>query len=735
MPVAQNNNREMSPIDTHQTLAEGELIQWYRVEKVLGRGGFGITYLATDTNLDHRVAIKEYLPGPLVERQADNTLAAVTEGSETEYQEGLQRFLREAQTLVKFRHPNIVRVMAVFEANNTAYLVMEYEEGEQFKEYVKRDGGIDEASLKCLILSVIDGLDLVHQHGFIHRDIKPVNLIIRKDGSPVLLDFGSTRPVENDANSQHTSFVSVGYTPLEQYQEGAGLSVGPWTDIYSLGATLYYAIGGVTPVSPVSRLAALVKKSKDPLQPAIQIGSEQYSASFLQAIDWALGFKIEDRPQSLSQWRPAFEKAPLVVEESVVESPQVEAEASAESVTRSKLLVRNPAIVRKTPQSASNGKGLSIRWLIGILAACLVVALGARWMHQQQQQQKELEVMFDRADMGYRNGDYMTTARPLYLKILEVDPENSRAAERIGQINNRLAEQITDHIDADRFEQADALIGQLERIDDTQVSAFKKQLHDSRAQQQQLSQVKNLMRQSSYQTALDKIDSLRGEFRAEDAALDTLEKNARAAMEAERERQQRARRDRLEREKEIRANQQRVAAANERQRKRRRDYRSYLNSAEQALRAGEIAAARTWMNRASSLQINDSELEDLEARLESAENFLAIPLTDYELSYARGQFNALERAIEAKNLRAIDQLTEADSSRRALFETLFGRYTQLSVRIMNVAREPDSKRVTAQLRIETMALPNGDVVYPSTSYRDSALSLQRQRYSWSAITW
>ena len=139
----------MTSIDTDPTLTEGDLIQWYRVEKILGRGGFGVTYLATDTNLDHVVAIKEYLPGSLVRRQPDHTLVAVTESTQAQYSDGLQRFLREARTLVKFRHPNIVRVMAVFEANNTAYLVMEYEEGEQFKEYVKRVGGVAESKLKC----------------------------------------------------------------------------------------------------------------------------------------------------------------------------------------------------------------------------------------------------------------------------------------------------------------------------------------------------------------------------------------------------------------------------------------------------------------------------------------------------------------------------------------------------------------------------------------------------------
>ena len=206
-------------MDNHQILQEGDLVQWYRIEKVLGRGGFGVTYLATDTNLDHKVAIKEYMPGWAVERREDNSLAAINDDARRDFDVGVANFLREARTLVKFRHPNIVRVMTVFEANSTAYLVMEYEEGDEFKSYVQRGNGVDEHTLLSLILSIVDGLDQVHQYGFLHRDIKPVNVIIRKDGTPVLLDFGAARPTDGEAG-KHTSVVSAGYTPIENIRKG-----------------------------------------------------------------------------------------------------------------------------------------------------------------------------------------------------------------------------------------------------------------------------------------------------------------------------------------------------------------------------------------------------------------------------------------------------------------------------------------------------------------------------------
>ena len=729
----------MTTTESHLTLTAGDLIQWYRVERILGQGGFGVTYLATDTNLDHRVAIKEYLPGSLVKRLEDNTLTATSDSTNEQYSEGLQRFLREARTLVKFRHPNIVRVMAVFEANNTAYLVMEYEEGEQFKEYVKRVGGVSEDRLKSLMLSVIDGLDQVHQRGFIHRDIKPVNLIIRKDSSPVLLDFGSTRPVENDLNVQHTSFVSVGYTPLEQYQEGAGLTVGPWTDIYALGATLYYAISGITPVSPISRLAALVKKSKDPLEPAIKIGNGHYSESFLRAIDWALGFKIEDRPQTLSQWRTAFEEKP---QSAVPVQPQADSNANDQTdrqpatASRSKLLVRNPELVRKAQPSAKR-RSARVLWLAGVIAACLLVAVGGRWFYRDRQQQLVFDQLVERADSAFDGDDMVKEARPLYLQVLDARPENRHAADRLREIDDQLLDRTRAELREGNLGRAETLIGQLESIGESNASALRLELVEKQAKasrEQTFTEVQSLLEQRSYQQALGVLTKLGGNASTDDRFA-ALESSARSGMEAEQRKQAQSVSEQQRRDASRLANQKRVAAANERQRQRRRDYRRYLTNAEQALQSGDITSAREWIDNAGALQINDDELEDMEARIATAESFLTKPLSDYEMSYAREQFNTLERAIEAKNIRAISELTDDESRRRGLFETLFDRYTQISVRVMDLEPKLEPKRVTAVLRIEKMVLPNGDVVYPSSSYRDSALSLDRNRYSWSKIRW
>ncbi len=293
------------------TLQRGDLLSWYRIERVLGRGGFGITYLATDTNLDRPVAIKEYLPDEFAERDPDNSIRPSTPAYADTFNWGLDRFISEAKTLVKFKHPNIVQVYSVFEQNSTAYLVMEFEQGCDLKEYLKRPDSTTEENLKTIFAPIIEGLQQVHHYGFIHRDIKPANIYVRENGSPVLLDFGSARQTSGDSTRMLTSLVTVGYTPLEQYSEAQDNTQGPWTDIYALGAVLYYAITGNTPVDSTRRGSAILNGSSDPLKPLRFTADNSYSKPFLAAIDWALAFAVADRPQNLEQWEKALFSLPV----------------------------------------------------------------------------------------------------------------------------------------------------------------------------------------------------------------------------------------------------------------------------------------------------------------------------------------------------------------------------------------------------------------------------------------
>ena len=177
----------------HNALPDGYKLHWYEIHAILGRGGFGITYLALDTNLNHEVAIKEFLPTDLAMRASDSSIHPISDDHTDTFGWGLNRFITEAQTLAQFRHPNIVLVHSVFEANGTAYMVMEYEKGESLEEVYKLNRLTTEEDLLALLYPLMDGLERIHETGFVHRDIKPKNIYLRDDGRPVLLDFGSAR--------------------------------------------------------------------------------------------------------------------------------------------------------------------------------------------------------------------------------------------------------------------------------------------------------------------------------------------------------------------------------------------------------------------------------------------------------------------------------------------------------------------------------------------------------------
>lgn len=276
-------------------------LHWYVLERVLGQGGFGITYLARDTNLDQLVAIKEYLPVDVATRRTDSSVRSRTEEQSERYRWGLDRFIREARTLARFDHPNIVRVHSVFEFNSTAYMVMRFEEGENLAALLERRRTLPEDELMRVVLPILDGLELVHNAGFIHRDIKPDNIYIRADGSPVLLDFGSARHALGHARTV-TILVAPGYAPFEQYYS-SGENQGPWTDLYSLGATCYRAIAGIAPMDAIARSKGILGSTREILVPAAAIGSGRYSAGLLKAIDHSLQFAEKDRPQSIAGWR------------------------------------------------------------------------------------------------------------------------------------------------------------------------------------------------------------------------------------------------------------------------------------------------------------------------------------------------------------------------------------------------------------------------------------------------
>ncbi len=287
-----------------QTLSVGTvLIEEFRILGHLGSGGFANTYLAMDLTLGREVAVKEYFPSELAIRAASERVEVKSSSHGAQFEWALGRFVREAKTLAKFRHPSVVRVFRVFNANDTAYIVLEFVRGSNMETWLKGLGHLPtQAELDELLPPLLDALEVVHGAGILHRDIKPANIYIRAaDHTPVLLDFGAARYASAGDNAGTTAaIVSKGYSPHEAYATDSRLQ-GPWTDIYGLAATIYRALSGSAP--PESTMRVL----EDHCVPAVSLdlpASGAYRHDFLAAIDRALAVMPKDRPQSVADWRP-----------------------------------------------------------------------------------------------------------------------------------------------------------------------------------------------------------------------------------------------------------------------------------------------------------------------------------------------------------------------------------------------------------------------------------------------
>ena len=293
----------MSEEQQHRlALPKGTRIRDFEFHRVLGHGGFGITYLGWNITLDIPVAIKEYFPSDLATRERNLSVVPQTAQAAPDFKWGLERFLDEARILARFQHPGIVRIHHFFEAHRTAYIAMEYVEGESLSAYLARKGTLGENELEGILDPLLSALEVVHRADFLHRDIKPGNIVLRsKDGSPVLLDFGAARQAMGAKSRSVTSIVTPGYAPIEQYSTRA--AQGAWTDIYALGGVCYRALTGESPFDATDRMR------NDPLVPVAQRCAGKASPEFLGAIDAALAVDAPDRPQSIPAWRESFSEA------------------------------------------------------------------------------------------------------------------------------------------------------------------------------------------------------------------------------------------------------------------------------------------------------------------------------------------------------------------------------------------------------------------------------------------
>lgn len=289
---------ERKPVSVVALPLHTELNQQYLIGRVLGSpGGFGVTYLGWDINLKAPVAIKEYKPRGLVERAPDR-LTVVPQSPEDEepFRVGLKQFLDEARLLAQLaqlNQPNIVRVRALFEANGTGYMVMDYYRGMDLSEVLKQNGKLQPKTARWVMMPILDGLRAVHEHGVLHRDIKPQNIYITERKQPVLLDFGAARVVLNGQSRGLTAVRTPGYAP---YEQEIGGKQGPWTDIYACGATLYFLLSGKVPPP------ALERRGRDELVPLDHLVAS-IPSGMSDAIMQALAVEPEQRPQDVQTFQ------------------------------------------------------------------------------------------------------------------------------------------------------------------------------------------------------------------------------------------------------------------------------------------------------------------------------------------------------------------------------------------------------------------------------------------------
>ncbi len=278
-------------------LPKGTQVHEYVIEDVLGTGSFGITYKATDTHLGNSVVIKEYIPESFARREGNNCVTAKSDETMEIFSWGRERFLEEAKILAKFHHPNIVRVNRYFMANDTAYFVMDFEEGETLQSILSRtDKPLSDSMIINIFTQILNGLSVVHQQKYLHRDIKPGNIYIRKDNTAILIDFGAAR-LEMPGDGSTTVMVTAGYAPVELYAPDG--KKGPWTDLYSIGASIYRCLTREAPPISIERLKKLEDFGVDPCQTLSTNMPHLGSRVLLDSVDWMISIAAEARPQTV----------------------------------------------------------------------------------------------------------------------------------------------------------------------------------------------------------------------------------------------------------------------------------------------------------------------------------------------------------------------------------------------------------------------------------------------------
>lgn len=283
-------------INLVEPLKPGFVVADYTVNLFLGQGGFGTTYLCRDNNLQRMCVLKEFTPHEIVVRGEHGKLIPKSRSHHKKIQDALKSFLSEAQKLARFSHPNIVKINQYFAANGTGYFVMEYEQGISLRSLMGQiEGRLEEREIETILIPLCDGLKALHGQGIIHRDIKPDNILVRTDGSPVLIDFGAAIDLATLSAGEYFVTATPRYAPIEQLDFRS--TQGPWIDIYALSATIYELICGQPPPKVEDRLG-----QQDPMPPAKKIGRGKYGDRILGLIDQGLAVDFRERPHNIEDF-------------------------------------------------------------------------------------------------------------------------------------------------------------------------------------------------------------------------------------------------------------------------------------------------------------------------------------------------------------------------------------------------------------------------------------------------